>query len=162
VAAAVKYGLSAQWLALTAFGLLFIVASFIDFAIFILPDVLTLPGAALAFVVGTVVLGLPWEMSLLGAVIGGGLFWAIQILYRALRHREGLGLGDVKLMLVIGALCGARALPLVITIAAFGGLAASLFYMLKPGGEGLKTRIPFGPFLSLGAMVYLLWTPGWV
>jgi leader peptidase (prepilin peptidase)/N-methyltransferase len=161
-AVAWRYGFSPQWLALTAFGLLFIVASFIDFAIFILPDMLTLPGAVLAFPVAVWVLGVSWDMSLLGAAVGAGLFWTIQILYRAIRKQEGLGLGDVKLMLLIGALTGAKALPLVITVGAFSGLAASVIYILRPGGKGLKTRIPFGPFLSLGAMIYLLFGRGLV
>lgn len=138
------------------FGGLFLVASFIDLDSYILPDILTLPGAVLALAAGSLALGLGWQESFLGAGIGAGMFLAVQRLYRGLRGQEGLGTGDVKLMLSIGALGGPMALPLVLTVGATSALAASLFYVLRPGSKGMQTRIPFGPFLCLGSMVNTL------
>lgn len=74
-----------------------------------------------------------------------------------MRHQEGLGTGDVKLMCMIGGMTGLTGLPFTILAAAVTGGGASVFYMLKPSGKGLQTRIPFGPFLSLGCMVYVLY-----
>ncbi len=153
---ALVYGPGAEFLVYLAFGGLFIVASFIDLDSYILPDILTLPGTVAASAAAVWVLGLGWKGSLLGAAVGGGSFLAIQRLYRAFRGQEGLGTGDVKLMLLIGALCGPLALPLVLTVGATSALAASLAYVLKPGSKGMQTAVPFGPFLCLGAMVEIL------
>ncbi len=154
---AVQFGLSWEWLVYMVAGGLLIVVSFIDFAEFILPDVFTLPGAAVAFVGMTLLVGMPWQNSLLGAVIGAGFFWFLQQGYYLIRRVEGLGTGDIKLMLMLGALVGWQGLPVMIFLAAFTALAASLGYMAKNAHQGMRTRIPFGPFLSLGAMLQILY-----
>lgn len=151
---ALRFGWSPEWLVYFAFGGALIVASFIDLELFILPDVITLPGAVLAPLCAVFVLGQDWRDVLAGAAIGSGAFLAIQIVYRRLRGVEGLGTGDVKLMLLLGALIGPRGLPLAVFGGSLLGLAASLFYLRR--GEGLRTAIPFGPFLSLGGMLAML------
>jgi len=154
---AVQFGLSWEWLVYMVAGGLLIVMSFIDFAEFILPDVFTLPGAAVAFAGMTLLVGMPWQDSLLGAVIGAGAFLFLQQGYYLIRRVEGLGTGDIKLMLMLGALVGWQGLPVMIFLAAFTALAASLGYMAKNAHQGMRTRIPFGPFLSLGAMLQILY-----
>lgn len=156
---AVRFGLGWEWVVYMAAGGLLIVMSFIDFAEFILPDVFTLPGAAAAFAGMTLLVGMPWQDSLLGAVIGAGAFLFLQQGYYLLRRVEGLGTGDIKLMLMLGALVGWQGLPAMIFLAAFTALAASLGYMAKNAHQGMRTRIPFGPFLSLGAMLQILYGP---
>lgn len=158
LAVAYKFGFSWPWLVFIVFGGIFIVASFIDLEEFILPDMLTLPGAALAVPASIFFLKTPWHECLLGAVIGAGSFYLLQKAYFLLKKIEGLGTGDIKLMLLIGALVGWRGLPLSIFLGALTGLIASLFY-LKKQGQGMKTAIPFGPFLSLGTMLYILIGP---
>jgi len=154
---ALQFGLGWDWLVYMVVGGLLIIMSFIDFAEYILPDVFTLPGAVLAFCGMVFLVGMPWQDSLLGAVIGAGGFWLLQQGYYLIRRVEGLGSGDIKLMLLLGALVGWQGLPLLIFLAAFTALAASLGYMAKNAHQGMQTRIPFGPFLSLGAMIYILY-----
>jgi leader peptidase (prepilin peptidase)/N-methyltransferase len=161
LALAVQYGPTWAWLAYMVMGGILIVASFIDLASFILPDILTLPGAALAFLAAVFVLGMDPVQSLLGAGIGAGTFLALQVGYRKLKGIEGLGTGDIKLMLLLGALLGPTALPIVVLGGSLAALAASVFFILQAKargeGEGLKTAIPFGPFLSLGGMLAALY-----
>lgn len=157
---AYKYGFGATWAVYMFFGGLFLFASFVDFAIYILPDRVTLLGIPLALVSNIIINPMDYMTTLefygLGALCGGGTFWVMQQLYRIIRKQEGLGTGDVKLMFTIGALVGPIALPLVVTIASVSGLFASGFYMIREG-DGAQSRVPFGPFLCLGAMVVLLY-----
>lgn len=147
---------AAYFIYLFFFGLL-IIASFIDLEIYILPDIITLPGAVLAFL-ASFILPITWQDSLAGALIGSGIFLLLQRAYRAIKKIEGLGTGDIKIMLMLGALTGWQGLPVMIFSSAALGLAAALFYMKKSkSGEAMLTPVPFGPFLALGAMIYILW-----
>ncbi|MBI9112181.1 A24 family peptidase [Maridesulfovibrio ferrireducens] len=156
------YGPSTLWIMYMFFGGLMIVASFIDLKTFILPDIITIPGSIAAIPCAALFTNVGWEGALLGAVLGGGMFWSLRLLYRGLKGVEGLGLGDVKIMCMIGALAGPQNLPLVITIAAFSGLCAGLIMMLVKKRE-YGSMIPFGPFLALGAMLSILYAePFWL
>lgn len=158
---ALEYGPSAAWLVYMFFGGLFIVMSFIDLEIFILPDVMTLPGAGLAFLSAVFILDVPVLESVIGALAGAGIFLFIQVVFRVLRGIEGLGTGDIKLMLLIGALLGWKSLPLVVLIGSSLGLVGSVVLMKRANvdARGMQTAIPFGPFLCLGGMVYILYGP---
>ncbi|WP_018125828.1 prepilin peptidase [Desulfovibrio oxyclinae] len=161
-ALSLKFGLSWFWLANMVFGALFIFGSFVDLRTFILPDRVTLGGFVLAIAYKAIVglhLGnilMPLKPALLGAGFAAGLFWVMQRVYRIVRKEEGLGTGDVKLMLPVGALVGPAGLPFTILAAALGAMVGSFIYMRLPGSSGFKTRIPFGPFLCFGAMLYIL------
>lgn len=156
------FGPSTQWLVYMFFGGLMIIASFIDLKTFILPDIITIPGSIAAIPCAALFTPLGWEGALLGAGIGGGLFWSIRLIYRGIKGVEGLGLGDVKIMFMIGALAGPQNLPLVITIAAFTGLGAGLALMAIDKDQELGSMIPFGPFLALGSMLTTLYAdPFW-
>ncbi len=156
LALALKFGADWIWILYLAFGGILLVLSFIDLESYLLPDFLTLPGAGAAFCCAWLLPHLSWQNSLLGAVLGAGFFWLLQRIYQLLKGMQGLGSGDIKLMLLLGALLGWQALPLVIFLAALSGLIISLLYLRYSQNEGLQTAIPFGPFLSLGAMLYIL------
>jgi len=153
---ALEYGPGAAWLVYMALGGVFIVASFIDLKEYVLPDALTYPAVVLALAGRVLVLGDPVAGPLLGAVCGPLLFWLLATGYRRLRGVEGLGLGDVKLMAGIGALVGWRGLPLAIVLASAAALLASPF-LAREGADKRRAPIPFGPFLCLGAMLYVLY-----
>ncbi len=162
LALALKFGAGPVFAFYMVIGGILIVASFIDFQLYILPDILTLPGAAVAFAGAYFILlpalGRPSLLdSIIGALAGAGVFLLLQQLYRRLKGIEGLGTGDIKLMLLLGAMLGWQALPLMVTAAAVAALVASLFYLLKPGSAALQTMVPFGPFLSFGGMIYVLY-----
>ena len=156
------FGPSVLWLVYMFFGGLMIVASFIDLQTFILPDIITIPGSIAAIPCAAMLTPVGWEGALLGAGIGGGLFWSLRLLYRGIKGVEGLGLGDVKIMFMIGALAGPQNLPLVITVSAFTGLMAGLIMMVVDKDQEYGSMIPFGPFLALGAMLTILYAdPFW-
>jgi len=156
LALGLKFGPDAKWAVYMVFSGILIVAGFIDLDSYILPDFLTLPGAGLALLCAPVFLDLSvWE-SLSGAALGAGIFWGIQVAYLRLRGIEGMGTGDIKLMLLLGGLVGIRALPFLIFTGALSALVAGFFYMRKKDAKGMRTAVPFGPFLSLGAMLSIL------
>lgn len=128
-----------------------------DLAAFRLPNVLT-------GLLGVVGLGLAWEDpfhgpldALIGAAIGAGAFLSIRIAYQWLRGREGLGLGDVKLMAGIGAGLGATALPMVALIAAMAAMGVAIIAGWRTGERpGSTAEIPFGAYLAGAAGLWLL------
>ncbi|MBG0791724.1 MAG: prepilin peptidase [Desulfovibrionaceae bacterium] len=158
LAAAHRFGMSPEWVLYLALGTLLVAGSFIDFETFLLPDRITLGGAGLALAASFVLEDTPtWQDACLGALAGAGLFLLLQQIYRLWRKVEGLGTGDVKLMAMIGAMTGLAGLPLTILVASLTGALGSVFYMVRPGKGGLRGRVPYGPFLSLGCMLYLLY-----
>ena len=127
----------------------------------ILPDVLTLPlvmaGLAFALVLdpGRIV------DHALGAAIGWLIFWAVARLYRAVRGREGLGGGDIKLLAAAGAWVTWAGLGPVMMVAALIGLAMGLVARLRGASPTGATAIPFGPPLALATwIVWLYVAPG--
>lgn len=150
-----KLGLS--WFLLEALILVFglITVSFIDFDHYILPDRFTISGMILGLLGGALNPERGFLDSLLGLVLGGGFLWAIAYFYYVFRKEEGMGGGDIKLLAWIGAVLGWKSVPFVIitssVVGTFVGLAVA--YQQK---KGLKTVIPFGPYLALGAVLYLL------
>jgi leader peptidase (prepilin peptidase) / N-methyltransferase len=154
---AMKFGFGMVYFVYLFFSGLLIVASFIDFEIYILPDIITLPGAILAFM-SSFILPISWQDSLSGALLGSGIFLLLQKTYKLIKKIDGLGTGDIKIMLMLGALTGWQGLPILIFSSAVLGLAAALFYMKKSKvSKTMQTPVPFGPFLALGAIIYILW-----
>lgn len=126
----------------------------IDLSHQIIPNVITLPGIVIGFLSAAMLLPVGAADSLLGILLGYGLPWALAALYRAVRGREGLGLGDAKLLAMVGAFLGWKPVLLTILVGALVGSAVGLTLI----GFRLLARdqyIPFGPFLALGALVAL-------
>jgi leader peptidase (prepilin peptidase)/N-methyltransferase len=117
----------------------------------IIPDVLSLPGI-LAGVLANLATGrLPWLESIMGVLVGGGVFLAI-----ILASGGGMGGGDMKLGAMLGAFLGWKVvlLSMLVAVVAGGLLAVAL---IGTGVRGRKDPIPFGPFLALGGAVGLFW-----
>lgn len=164
LAAAAVFGATPHFAVALLFGTLFLVLSLIDLETCLLPDRLTLPGAAVALACSALLpplwtLGIGWERALLGGLLGGGGLWAVSELYRRLRGMDGLGLGDAKLMLMAGALLGPAAVGIAVFAGALLALPAGFIAMRASGGLGMRTRLPFGPFLCAGSAGYLLAGP---
>lgn len=102
----------------------------------------------------------PWAVSLagalFGALIGGGSLWLVGAVWKALRGVDAMGLGDVKLLLGIGALLGWRLTILTIFIGAFTGAVAGVALVSRQKEKDLQTQIPFGIFLGIGSIVAML------
>lgn len=136
-----------------------IVISFIDLEFKIIPDKITMPGIPLGLIVGSFLLPDPlmrysvlgFKSSILGFVIGGGLFYAVAII-----SRGGMGGGDIKMMAMVGAVLGWKAVLLVTFLGSFIGAIVGIFLIIFKG-KGRKTKIPFGPFLALGSLITLFY-----
>lgn len=121
--------------------------SWIDLRTYRLPNVLTFPLIAMG-IVQAYLLGLGWQNSLIGAALGYAVFVAIELAFKHIRGKDGLGRGDAKLLAAGGAWCGWMGLPLIVLIASGMGLLALLFPSFRKSSNA--GRIPFGPFLALG------------
>lgn len=133
-----------------------IVIAFIDLDHQIIPDIISLPGIGIGFSMSFFAPWIGWLDSLLGILLGGGLLLSIAWGYEFLAKREGMGGGDIKLLAMIGAFLGWRAIFPVLFLAALTGSMIGVPLMLLRGRNG-RLAIPFGPFLSLGAIIYLFW-----
>lgn len=137
------------------------VLSWIDVRTLRLPDALTLPLIALGLVYNLAASG--WSgaaLSGLGAGLGYGVIWALQAYWRWRFKREGIGLGDAKLLSAGGAWCGPMALPFILLAASGLGLVVALggwMFKIPARSDVMGMRLPFGPFLSVGiALVWLV------
>ncbi len=125
----------------------------------LIPDRITLPGIVAGFA-GSVVLGPgSWLNSLLGIVVGGGVFFVIIVLSGLALGLPGMGGGDMKLGAMLGAFLGWKLLLLGLFLAAFLGGAVAVA-LLAAGRKGRKDPLPFGPFLAVGGVVSLFWGEG--
>jgi len=160
-----------------AFAGVLIVLSFIDLASMRLPDVITLPAIPIFFLSGFATHHVPWLQRLIGAAAGYLFLRIISDFYYYVLKREGLGLGDAKLLALIGALLGWRSLLFVLAVGGFAGSVISLPIIVwkrsrRPATatsesatapepeEALRhVQVPFGPFLAGAALAYVFLGP---
>ena len=131
-----------------------ITASMIDMDHMILPDEITLGGLALGLLGAYLNPDREFLDAILGVLFGGGVLWLVAYIYFVFTGREGLGGGDIKLLAWLGSLLGWRSIPFIILASSVFGSVVGLLLSRK-NENGLKTMIPFGPFLALGALLYL-------
>lgn len=137
---------------LFVFGL--VVCTFIDLDHMILPDEFTLSGIVIGLIGAALNPQREFLDALFGVLMGGGFLWGMAYIYYVLTKNEGMGGGDIKLLAWIGALLGWKAIPFVIMTSAIIGSVVGIWAARKQDA-GLKTVIPFGPYLALGAVIYL-------
>ena len=149
-----KLGLSWTLLEILIFIFGLVTVSFIDLDHYILPDVFTLSGIVIGLIGAALNPERSFASAMWGVVMGGGSLWLIAYLYWTLRKQEGLGGGDIKLIAWVGAVLGWTAVPFVIFSGSLLGSVAGLLVAFRKK-EGLQSIIPFGPFLAIGALLYL-------
>jgi leader peptidase (prepilin peptidase)/N-methyltransferase len=158
-----RFGLTFEFFVTFVFVGALLVISFIDLAVRIVPDVISLPGiiSGLLFsVIAYFVLGnqpniIPSPVSsILGIVVGGGFLLATAWVYEKLTGVEGMGGGDIKLLAMIGAFLGWQAVPSTLFIASLLGSVVGIACMLFTGA-GRRLAIPFAPFLCSGALLFV-------
>ncbi len=153
-AVADRFGVSVQGAAALVFGALLLALALIDLEHFLLPDVLTLPGIA-AGLLFSLAGGLVRPLdALAGAALGAMLPYAVIVLYRLVRGVEGMGLGDVKLLAMIGAFLGWQGALLTLCVGACAGAVVGIGLVLAGRGKA-DTELPFGTFLSAAALLVL-------
>ena len=177
------YACAAEWaftpptFVYSLFLALLVILVFVDYQHQILPNVVTIPGtiagillspwqaegtsrdflsvaAASALNPDGYETLLPWVGSVLGALIGGGILLVVGFAYQLVRRRAGLGMGDVKMMAMVGAFLGWRSALLTIFAGSFAGSIIGLFLIMFKG-KNLQHKLAFGTFLGTGAAAVL-------
>ena len=133
------------------FGCILIVLFATDLEHQLLPDAMTLPGIVIGFAFSFVTAP-GWVSSLIGLLAGGGVLLALAELYARIRHEDGLGGGDVKMLAMMGAFLGWEQVLLALMFASFAGSAVGLSLVALGRGD-MKHALPFGTFLAVGAAV---------
>jgi leader peptidase (prepilin peptidase) / N-methyltransferase len=150
-----KYGLSLELPVQMLFVSLLIVISFVDLDFRIIPDVLSVGGAIAGFLLAFTRPSFSFLSAVYGILLGGGILFAIASIYQLITKREGMGGGDIKLLAMVGSFCGVQGVVFTLMLGSLLGTVVGLPLMLIKG-EDTKYAIPFGPFLSLGALIYVL------
>ena len=155
----ILYGLSITTLLLLILSISFLIIFFIDFKHYIIPNVLTFSMMSLGFIKSFLPTLHPmfpnYINSLIGGIFGYGIIWSIIFFYKQIRKKEGMGLGDAKLLSAIGFWFGWFSIPFVIflsSIIALLSVAPSLINKSKK----FSSQIPFGPYIILGTLIYLI------
>jgi len=130
----------------------------IDAEFRILPDRITLTGIAVGLTLSFFSRVRTPASSFAGAAIGAGGLWLVAFLYEKWKKVEGMGLGDVKMLGMIGALLGASGVVVTVLLASVAGSLVGLALVAARRGS-LQTALPFGVFLALGAVAALFWEP---
>jgi leader peptidase (prepilin peptidase)/N-methyltransferase len=171
-----QYGLTLAALKYAAFVAMMLVLAFADLADRILPDEITIGGAAAGVLLSlfqplpppamaSFLLGL-WRVTLsarfaslaesvVGALVAAGLVWVVAEIYFRVRHREGMGLGDIKMMALIGAFVGLRDALVIVMAASVLGAVLGLFFILL-FRKGMTYELPFGTFLAFAAILMVV------
>jgi leader peptidase (prepilin peptidase) / N-methyltransferase len=144
-----QYGPSVLLASRLVFGCVLIVLFAIDLEHHLLPNAITLPGIV-AGVVFSFFTEPGWKASLLGVLLGGGVLYGIAEAYYRVRHEEGLGMGDVKMLAMVGAFLGWKLTLVTLMLASLSGSVIGLLLIVSGRGD-MKYALPFGTFLALGA-----------
>ena len=157
------FGPSPAFIIAVVFAWMLIVLFFTDWDHQLLPDAITLTGFGLGLIaawfnpiLGEPGLGRLWA-ALSGAALGSGLLWGIGALWKRLRGVEGMGLGDVKMMAMVGAFTGPTGVMFTLFAASLVGAVVGVALIPVRGGS-LKDALPFGCFLAPAALAALLWS----
>jgi leader peptidase (prepilin peptidase)/N-methyltransferase len=147
---AVRYPLPLM-LQRVAFGCAMIVLFFVDFEHHRLPNEITLPGIVVGFA-SSFFMPPGWQSSLIGIVVGGGSLWLVGTLWFLIRHEEGMGFGDVKMLAMVGAFLGWELMLATLFVSTILGSLIGIAMIASKRGN-LKTALPFGCFLAIGAIL---------
>ena len=154
------YGVSITTLLLIILTIFFIIIFFIDIKHYIIPNELTFPLMFIGFVKSfdpnlNQSLFPNYINSLIGGLFGYSIIWLIIFFYKNLRKKEGMGLGDAKLIAVVGFWFGWFSIPFTIFISSVVALVYSIPSLMNKSRD-LSTQIPFGPFIIIGCLIYVM------
>lgn len=133
-----------------------LVITFIDIDQQIIPDAITLPGILIFLGASFFIPESSFKDSATGIIAGGGILYTIAFFYNFITKTQGMGGGDIKLLAMIGAILGWKGVIFTIFTSSLLGTFSGIIIMLVQK-KNMKLAIPFGPFLSMGAITYLFW-----
>jgi leader peptidase (prepilin peptidase) / N-methyltransferase len=145
-----------------SFGVLFllcsalVVVTFIDLEHQIIPDSITLPGIVIGFIVSFFIPGFGWMNSLIGILVGGGSLLLVAYGYQALTKKDGMGGGDIKLLAMLGAFFGWKAILFIIFASSLLGSVIGIT-IIAVQKKDASLAIPFGPYLVGAALLYIFY-----
>ena len=153
------YGISITSLLLVILSVFFVIIFFIDLKHFIIPNSLTFPLMFIGFIKSfdpnlDNFLFPNYINSLIGGVIGYLIIWLIIFVYKKVRNKEGMGLGDAKLLSAVGFWFGWVSIPFVLFLSSIIALGFSLPSLVNKS-KNLSSQIPFGPYIVLGITLYI-------
>lgn len=160
-----------DWRLVPVYWLLFsglILGTFVDLEHMILPDRVTIGGIVAGLALSPLVPSMHGTDSRLdaliasgiGAAVGFGTLYAVRVLGRLLFRKEAMGFGDVKWLGAFGAFLGWKGALVSIVLSSFAGSVIGIALVLS-GRKALQSKIPFGPYLALAAVLWVLWAQGW-
>ena len=149
-----KFGLSFVFAVLFVFCCAMVVITFIDLEHRIIPDSITLPGIVIGFLASFFLPQLGWLNSLIGILAGGGSLLLIAYGYQAVAKKDGMGGGDIKLLAMMGAFFGWKAILFIVFAASLAGSLIGISLMMAQKKDS-TLAIPFGPFLASAAVLYI-------
>ena len=153
------FGVSLTTILLIILFLSFIVIFFIDLKHYIIPDILTFPMMVLGFLKSFDPNLNPlfpnYINSLLGGIIGYGIIWLLILFYKKIRNKEGMGLGDAKILAVVGFWFGWVSIPFVIFLSSTIALIVVIPDLLKKKKK-LTSQIPFGPYIIIATIIFIV------
>ena len=159
------FGISLTTLFLIILSVVFLIIFFIDLKHYIIPNSLTYSMMILGFLKSFYPNLDPifpnFLNSLIGGLLGYGIIWSIIFFYRQFKKKEGMGLGDAKLFAVIGFWFGWISIPFVVFLSSIIALLSVLPDLLR-SSKKLSSQIPFGPFIILGTIFYLVFQDNFV
>ncbi len=150
-----KFGLTIPSLFWFVFISVLIIISFIDMDLQIIPDILSLPGIVIFASSFIFIPEITLRDTITGILLGGGSLYAVALTYYFIRKEEGMGGGDIKLLAMIGAATGWKGVLFTIMTGSLLGTIAGIMIMIATRITDIKLRIPFGPYLSAGAVLYI-------
>jgi len=151
------------WLAV--FGL--ILGTFVDFDHLIIPDRVSLGGIVIGLILSVLVPSMHGQTSalsgftrsLIGACAGWGILWTVGAIGKKAFKKEAMGFGDVKLLGAIGAFFGWQSVLFNIVVSSFAGSVVGITFVAL-GKKEMQSRIPYGPYIALAAVIWILWGQG--
>ena len=153
------FGISLTTIFLIILILSFIIIFFIDLKHYIIPDILTLPMMVFGFLKSFDPNLNPifpnYINSLIGGIIGYGIIWLLIIFYKKIRKKEGMGLGDAKLLAVVGFWFGWYIIPFIIFLSSSLALIFVIPDLLKKKKK-LSSQIPFGPYIIIATLIFIV------
>ncbi len=152
-----RFGLTTEGIVFAALASVLMVIFLIDVDFQIIPDVITLPGIIAGMAVSFIPEGITPVQSLTGLLVGGGALYLIALIGDFIFKKESMGGGDIKMAAMLGAFLGWQKVLLVFMSSAVIGLIVSLILMMFSKALRKERLIPFGPFLSIAAVIAVVY-----
>jgi leader peptidase (prepilin peptidase)/N-methyltransferase len=154
----IKFGPTPTFLVFFLFVAVLLMITFIDIDHQIIPNIISLPGIPIFFALSFAVPDISWIESAVGILVGGGSLYLVAMAYQLIKKAEGMGMGDMKLLAMIGALIGWKGVLFTVFVSsALGAFVGGAMILIHRGS--LKTMVPYGPYISIGAIAYIFFGP---